>query len=325
MNESLYDLIARVLSGEATAEEAAALRRQCAADVHAEKAFKASEQVWNSGPLQFPPYNVDAAWQQVAAAIATSENSRLPVRRTRAFPTWVRWAAAATVIGLGTTFALLWKGNGSVNGTSTELVATAPMQVVTLADGSQVTLKKGARLAFDPNFGTGDTREVTLEGVAFFNITKDAAHPFVVKGENFSVRVLGTSFEIDENANRVVVETGRVEVAAATGKMVLTAGESAQLEEGSLQKTIADPNSIYWKTGTLTFNGKTFLEVIEEISRILDVPVQFDASVSAADRAQSVDFTSQSSDIEPLLTDLCRITGSRWTKDGSVYRILRAR
>ena len=321
MNEALYDLIARVLSGEATAQEAAALHRQCAADINVKKAFEASEQVWNTG-MAFPNYDVDAAWQKVSARLAVAAP---PARRTIAFPAWTRWAAAATVIGLGTTFALLWKGGSLETAAPTQLVAAAQMQVVTLTDGSQVTLQKGSKLAFSPDFGKSDTREVTLEGVAFFNVTKDAAHPFVVKGETFSVKVLGTSFEVDENTDRIVVETGRVEVVAGSEKVVLTSGETVDFKGGSLQKEVADLNSLYWKTGTLVFADKTFSEVIEEISRILEVPVQFDASVLTADRAQSVNFTSQSSTIEPVLTDLCRITGTRWVKDGSAYRILRAR
>jgi ferric-dicitrate binding protein FerR (iron transport regulator) len=322
MNEALYDLIARVLSGEATAQEAAALRQQCAADVNVQKAFEAGERVWNTD-LAFPHYNTEAAWQKVSARLALAAPPAQ--RRTLAFPTWTRWAAAATVIGLGTTFALLWKGGSLGTETPTQLVAATQMQVVTLNDGSQITLQKGAKLAFSPAFGEGATREVTLEGVAFFNVAKDAAHPFVVKGETFSVKVLGTSFSVDENADRVVVETGRVEVVAGNKKVVLTGGETADLKGGSLQKAEADLNSIYWKTGTLVFTDKSFSTVIEEISRILEVPVQFDASVLTADRVQSVNFTSQSSTIEPVLTDLCKITGTRWVKDGSAYRILRAR
>ncbi len=325
MNEALYELIARVLSGEATAPEVVELQEQCKNNAETAEIFKAAAELWNSPAVLSGNYNTEAAWQNVSARIAANQQATPPAHRTIAFPTWARLAAAATVIGLGTTFALLWKGDPSSGAASTALVAATPMQVVTLKDGSQVTLKKGAKLAFGADFGTGATREVTLEGVAFFNVTKDAAHPFVVKGETFEVRVLGTSFEIDENTNKVVVETGRVEVAAEATKVVLTAGESVQLEGSNLQKSAADMNSLYWKTGTLSFDKKSFSEVIEEISRILEVPVQFDASMSTADRVQSVTFTSQSQSIEPILTDLCRVTGSQWTKDGNAYRILRAR
>ncbi len=325
MNESFYELIARVLSGEATAEEAASLRRQCSADGNVKAVFEACEQVWNSDTVAFPQYDVDAAWDKVVDRIALLENAVQPARRTLTFPAWARWAAAATVIGLGTTVALLWRDNGFGNPAATQVVATAPIQIIKLTDGSRVTLQKGAKLRYASDFGTGSTREVTLEGVAFFEVTKDAAHPFIVKGESFSVKVLGTSFEVDENANQVAVTTGRVEVAAGAGTIVLTAGESVNLKEGNLQKTVSDGNDLYWKTGTLSFANKSFSEVIEEISRILDVPVQFDPSVLAADRVQSVTFHSQGQSVELMLTDLCRITGSRWTKDDNTYRILRAR
>ncbi len=45
-----------------------------------------------------------------------------------------------------------------------------------------------------PTSFIGEKREVFLEGEAFFEVAKDAKHPFIVHTNRHSVEVLGTSF-----------------------------------------------------------------------------------------------------------------------------------
>lgn len=85
--------------------------------------------------------------------------------------------------------------------------------LVKLADGSSVILAPGSKLRY-PAFFNGSTRSVSLEGEAFFEVSKDAKHPFLVTSGNLVTRVVGTSFTIKAyngtKEYKVIVNTGKV-------------------------------------------------------------------------------------------------------------------
>ena len=64
-----------------------------------------------------------------------------------------------------------------------------------LADGTHVWLNADTRLRYPTCFNT-DERRVYLEGEAYFQVTKDTAHPFRVESEAQVVEVLGTQFNV---------------------------------------------------------------------------------------------------------------------------------
>lgn len=66
---------------------------------------------------------------------------------------------------------------------------------IKLADHSQVTLLKGARLTVEKSF-PAETRDVFLEGDAIFHVAKSKSHPFIVHGKGYETKVLGTIFRI---------------------------------------------------------------------------------------------------------------------------------
>ena len=75
-----------------------------------------------------------------------------------------------------------------------------------LADGTRVWLNAGSRLAFPSSF-TKDTREVFLEGEAFFDVVTNESQPFVVTTQFLAVKVLGTKFNISAYQSDYTIET----------------------------------------------------------------------------------------------------------------------
>lgn len=86
---------------------------------------------------------------------------------------------------------------------------------VVLADGSQVTLQPQSALYYPSSF-SDSSREVYLQGRAFFEVTHNPKKPFLVYTQRIITRVLGTSFYINSEAangnEEVSVRTGRVQV-----------------------------------------------------------------------------------------------------------------
>jgi len=92
---------------------------------------------------------------------------------------------------------------------------TARPLLVTLPDGSSVVLSAGARVSF-PNRFAAQRREVYLSGEAFFEVAKNAKHPFFVYANEMIIKVVGTSFSVDATETspkvKVLVKTGKVAV-----------------------------------------------------------------------------------------------------------------
>ena len=63
-----------------------------------------------------------------------------------------------------------------------------------LSDGTRVWINSASVLRFPSAFG--DTRDVFVEGEAYFEVAKDANRPFIVHTDHFATRVLGTSFDV---------------------------------------------------------------------------------------------------------------------------------
>lgn len=106
---------------------------------------------------------------------------------------------------------------------------TGERMLVKLADGSSVILAPGSKLQY-PTFFKGATRSVSLEGEAFFEVSKDAKHPFFVTSGNLITRVVGTSFTI-----KAYNGTKEYKVIVNTGKVLVSQKDNGSKQDDNLQ------------------------------------------------------------------------------------------
>lgn len=142
--------------------------------------------------------------------------------------------------------------------------------VVELPDGSIAKLREGASLAYQPHRFTRE-RNVRLKGMGCFEVMRNPKAPFVVRGQETFVRVLGTQFLFDTETEVVYVIDGRVLFAREVfGQgLELGKGEYAILPEGSevpLLTAPATPNPAAWATGRLEYDAVPLGDVLEELS-----------------------------------------------------------
>jgi len=169
---------------------------------------------------------------------------------------------------------------------------------IELPDGSKVWLDAGSSLRFPTAF-SGKEREVQLSGEAFFEVSGDARHPFLVSvfsrepgrsDELQKVRVLGTQFNVMAYADEKLVKTtlidGGVRIDdAAPGtspqsSLQLRPGEQAQLNKNhstAIQVVNdADVNAaVAWKNGYFDFNKADIQTIMRQLSRWYDIEVSF--------------------------------------------------
>jgi transmembrane sensor len=140
-----------------------------------------------------------------------------------------------------------------------------------LSDGTIVWLNPKSSLEYPENF-TGELREVKMKGEAFFEVTKDHAHPFVIYSGGVVTRVWGTSFRIRTNGElqtEVSVVTGKVSVKIPRKKdsevMLLPDQKVTYLKSTELlTKEQEKPTSTMgiWKKTNLSFDNMPLSEVI---------------------------------------------------------------
>ena len=210
-----------------------------------------------------------------------------PAKITR-FPFWMRSAAAAIflVMGAGALFNVLNRKAIVPPIAFTEVAAhTGEIKIITLTDGTKVTLNNESRLKY-PSIFAGKTREVSLVGQAFFNVAHNAEKPFKVHTAELNVQVLGTSFDVkaypDEEGASVSVATGKVGVMAAkekdTNTYMLLPGEALTytLATGKFKRKAIDlANTSAWKQGLLVFDNEKLENITLRLQKAYKVKFVF--------------------------------------------------
>jgi ferric-dicitrate binding protein FerR (iron transport regulator) len=156
-----------------------------------------------------------------------------------------------------------------------------------LSDGTVVHLNSGTTLKYPVKFIAGENRLVFLDGEAFFDVTKDKKHPFIVNADNLNIRVLGTHFNVssypEDIQTDVVLVEGSVglysgnEQFNATKNTILKPGfkGSFNKKDGSIA-TKAVNTDVYtsWMQGRLTFRNMSFKDISKKLERHYNVTIE---------------------------------------------------
>jgi ferric-dicitrate binding protein FerR (iron transport regulator) len=267
--------------GEATEAESQQLAQWLAASSDNQQLFAKWQKAWeHAGALaDFEAVDVEANWNQVQQKIQTNKKS---ARQLGFFPTVWRYAAAVVLIATVSFLAWQWM---SVPEMLSVTASAAPVNV-TLPDGTEVLLNKGATLAYPERFA-GDSRQVELTGEAFFEVVHNPEKPFSVMADETETRVLGTSFNLNEkpgNALELVLLTGKVQFTRGTQEEVLTPGQTILVDEaGIVTKSLHEQsNSMSWRTRRLEFDSTLMADVVRDVELLYGVSVEVESEALLA-------------------------------------------
>lgn len=134
-----------------------------------------------------------------------------------------------------------------------------------------------SRLKYPVNF-VGTSREVYLEGEAFFDVARDTSKPFIVNCATFSVKALGTSFDVscynDDEFGLATLASGKIEVALGDQKKILSPGEQALIKEQSL--SVKEVNILpytSWMEDRLYFFNEKLESIMKRMARWYGIEV----------------------------------------------------
>ena len=213
-----------------------------------------------------------------------------------------RWVAAAIVVALAGIGVWQWSRRPSQAVLyRTEQVAYGKKTMLLLADGTKVWLNAGSRLVY-PKIFSGKTREVQLEGEAFFDVADRAHQPFFVHTGKITVRVLGTRFDVkaykeDEKVSATLI-SGKIQVIMNDDpekKILLSPHEKLTVVKGEVKGGAIVENELRyqvqllpqadrpetvaetaWMDNKMVFTNETFEDVALQLERRYAVRVEFE-------------------------------------------------
>jgi transmembrane sensor len=315
-NEKIWNLMAKKLAGEITHDEEEELRVLLQEHSYVSYVNEVLASDWKETYNYYQPGKVASLYEQHQQRLANaveedSDAEELivePIKRGKLRSIW-RYAAAAC-IAMALFAAWQWWPSPSddkqavVYGQQLVTQKGSRSQIV-LPDGSKVWLNAGSTLDYPKQFN-GKTRAVQLQGEAYFEVAKNAEHPFIVHTKTFDIKVLGTGFNVraypDEDSAVTSLVHGSVEVITAgkekrsillkpnekiTLATIITAQEATEktnVTETALLNTVPEKMMLIddtvqqetaWVKNQLAFKKMPFVKVAQLLENWFGTEIRF--------------------------------------------------
>ena len=143
-----------------------------------------------------------------------------------------------------------------------------------LPDSTSVWLNASSEIIY-PAYFSGSTREIHLNGEAYFEVEHNASKPFIVHTETFDIKVLGTKFNVEaykgmEGFTTALME-GSVEVTDRKNKdksVRLYPAQKVAFRNGELCKSPIDNYDVYrWREGLICFKETRFADLMRQLEK----------------------------------------------------------
>jgi len=317
MINNIWILIGKKLSGNATAEELAELEELLREEGITDRySISLLEDLWKNQYQEKSNTNLEQKWNAFEAKLDVAEKNEIATTEPEAvqpntsskgriikFFRFSVWVAASIVL------VILWFAKGQKienNGANVIVAPKNGISKVQLPDGTKVWLNSGSKLVYGADYGT-ELRKVSLAGEAFFDVVKDAHHPFILTTSTINIRVLGTAFNVRAYSKDKTSETslvrGRIELTVLKNpekKIILKASEKLTIinkeqepakgitsgsttEEvplialGRIHQAKKDtlPSEALWMEDKLAFDAESFENLAERLERRYNVSIVF--------------------------------------------------
>ena len=218
--ERIFVLIGKQQSGEISPSEAVELRKLLEESDLTDGLLQSLDELWHT-PMQEPSMDeaaIESRWDAFVAKRDSSLVKETGSKQGQLRKLWRTVAVAAAILLVMATGAWLYiaqRGKTLIAKQNIISTRNGSRSKVELPDGTQVWLNAGSKLVYHDDFGK-ELREVELSGEAFFDVTKDAEHPFIIHARAMNIRVVGTAFNVrsypDEKTTEASLLRGIIEV-----------------------------------------------------------------------------------------------------------------
>ncbi len=206
-------------------------------------------------------------------------NNRIERSLRRRF--WLRISAVTLLFSISN-YISFHEGYKKLNSQMIEMVNPMGMRSsVVLSDGTKVILNAGTTLSYPAAFVSGQ-REVKVNGEAFFEVSHDKEHPFIVSAENVKVKVLGTKFNVkaydDDDNIEVTLAEGKVGVGLDTKNLIqIMPGQQIKYMKAShrfIKREVRLQSYTSWICGKFYFTNYPLEKIAKQLERSFNVRIQ---------------------------------------------------
>lgn len=219
-------------------------------------------------------FTADNSWKLLEKQLLARRNRRI---------FWMRIASTAAAVLLCMAG---WFTYDALCPVPIQTISTlAETRTLTLPDQTRVTLNRYSTLSY-PEYFKGKRREINLQGEAYFEVTKDAKHPFIVQAEAVNVQVLGTHFNVEAYSGDAEVRTTLLQGSVAVSikgedrQLILAPNESAiyNKEKRTLIQEAAPSakDEVLWKKGIMLFDQLPLKEIARQLSNAFQTDIRID-------------------------------------------------
>jgi ferric-dicitrate binding protein FerR (iron transport regulator) len=320
--ERLYQLLGNLANDNINAEDYDELM-QYMQDAGEDPALQSAiDRIWAelTPTRQLNPDESEALYLQITG------NNRFVLQHNRR--RWLGYAAGILLLlATGAMTYLLFKPSGTIPIAYKELTAPAGQRMqLKLADGSMIWLQGGSKLRYPVSF-TGNTRELFLEGEAYFDVTHRDKQPFLVHTGRVITKVLGTAFNIQAYNQQltVAVVSGKVSVAEGNAALgIVVANQFLEYHPENKQVTLRDTiagNMVAWTKGELILDNVTMEDAAITIGRWYNVEIVF-ASPELKKSRFTFSFLHEEN-IQEVMNMICHLNGFSYHIKGNIITVSR--
>jgi len=286
--ERFFEIVSKYLSNEADSKEVKMLNTLLKQPEFRQKYEDIAQKYDNAlDTMQSSYFNIERGKRKLHRKIRKYQSGFAPSISTkpeinRRKRNWYNVAVSITVIILlsigGLNIGNFFNSKSETDKMVTKKTNLGQKLIITLIEGTTITLNADSKLKYSSDYGN-DSREIYLQGEAYFEVSHNPAKPFVVHSGPISTTVLGTKFNVkafpkDDDIKVSLVE-GKVKVSkkSTTGinrKIILSPNKQLNYNKTSNSEIVSSfklLNVIGWKDNILKFDDEPFENILNCLER----------------------------------------------------------
>jgi len=283
LENDIHELIIRLFAGETSLEEKAKIDDWLNSSRQNKNLFNDLKDIWINAESGEHPYDYDVE-EAIRNFIHKTRTIKENKRNKHFIYNALRYAAVFLLaLAIPFTWWLVQKaGKSSAEAFTTISCAYGDKTSIVLPDSSLVWVNSGSQITFSNSFDNG-SRQLFLEGEAYFSVKTDPENPFIVNTSEMNVKVLGTEFNLkaysDEEAVAVTLISGSLQVSNSQEMAMVTPGQKLIYEKTNHTISIEDLSDLSpeteWINGRLVFRNESLEELERKLERWFDVEIEF--------------------------------------------------
>lgn len=236
------------------------------------------------------------------------------------------WRAACVVLPLAAIATALFYYTNMRGGQTDPVLLVETLygvqKEVTLEDDTHVWVNSNSKLSADP---FGSTREVHLEGEAYFDVAHDKRKPFIVHVNGLDVRVVGTNFNVKAypggDYTEIVLDQGAVRVTASKQNALLSLGQRLTYHHATGEMVITSSDGYNdWRSDVIHAQGRSLRELLYMICNYYDKELVFESGDISDDSRYETKF-GKTETAEQVISSLAHLSEEfdYYEKDNTIY------